>query len=1140
MTENTFDQDRVRTIKARSLKNTTIKINYFLLCLILCSIHIISLSVHYFEFNTIALFAPYIPFEQNVPFVTICGKLTSNVSHSIQVNQNDSSPLLKECKLRNFTSRQVETVNCAENFETTRSIREHVYNCYTIKSRVSQTYMILEALAVLETPRMLYSFILGDELSKYIELMPLMHFKRRPDSEFRFSRPIPSNGASKRIFFEVNSELIETFRLPAPYDTNCIDDSICLDQQGARYSWCKRALCITNVTLTHVRRHKTLTRGIFMTVMSLSSPSKRVAYGPEKRPSSFILEIVSLLGLWISFSIYMMTTHLISCISRFRSRAQDRKEQRVFTRTFERMRSGVDLSSKFQSINVSKNSPGVKRAVRSVKILLHMMVLILFAREAYLMSVKYFEYKTHVFINIQVAAMVEYPSISHCIDIYKWFNHEQPIRLYQSFDELMEQFFDRFNFTLREIFDLTPSIESTIDRCLVRFSSEKPLVTTGDCYRYFNVSKFYYGEFMCYFHEPTMQFIQPKSFKHDASVIFSIIPTSELIAKSHYQTIVSYGLPSQSRLLAKEQWVDHTRRQIDLTFRQFKLSQLPSPYDTNCGEYENPDLCESACMNLSSIGLVSFSPISSLPIDLPVLDYVHLKNSNIAHTVQRIQDKCKYACPRPCEGSFSSTVKRTSQSNYSHQLTLLSPKYPILYFHTHPVYTMYEYIYQAACSASFWIGLSAVGVLRKLCNFSNNRAKKVVSSAIQSTHKLFTRVSSNHYRISSSPKSCKMRRLNKRVTSFFKKFFFIIPLTIGYSVHTFIMASIYFEYPTCMDTRMVYNGNHTELKATVCISIDQLDLRGDYSLHNIWAQSPGADELMIECGYRGPQIPQLSHIPSDLRRRLMPFINSTSLCNILLRVRKFSTMGLICYQVTPGDSMTDPEYQVQYQIWNTGVFEYFVMSPRVSSYNLTIALSQGPSINALFLPTIRHHSWPNAACVHYYVYYVKYRITSLAHPYDMGVYDSLKKIMCMRNCLGPKMQKMRVFSPYSTAHGPNFLQHETAIQSIQPEAINVKSRCERACEFMRHLRAKDDVYFNTFSNGPHHWSQSVTRPDGTISIWLMTSSYLVTETTFFPEFTFVDLVIFIGSLFSVWFGLSALQSMDSLTEKFVGGSVESR
>lgn len=1119
-----------------------------LLCISGCAVHILVLSVDYFKFKTIALYAPYIPFEQTLPYFSVCLKLDAETVKKLPYGRQESRPIepsavIRDCFLRNFTSKQVEPIECHLGYDTTRTIRKRRYDCYSIAPKVFTRYMLLEAAAVINNRRVLYTFFLSKIFNEYNELIPLVHLKKRANEEFRFSQGVHLSDGKKNTSIEISYETFDILLLPPPYATDCINASLCFDSQGIRHQWCTKEICNNTVAITYRRAQAAPINGIFLEVRTIASPSTRLSYAPLKIANTFILEILSLLGLWISFSIHLMfesSGKLLSLLIKRPSPFIDTKK--LHENSHGKMSTGSGFSLvKVSSVAKTRSPAPVavrkeSRGTRILKFILKSIVLIVFLREIYVISSDYFIYRTQMDIQIRADAMIEYPSVSHCIDIYEWFDHKEPSHFFRSYDELMSDFAGGFNYTLKQLFQLTPAPESAIKECQVRQSPENPLETRTDSNRLFNVTKFFFSDFMCYNYQPTMPFISPTDFEHDISVIYSIIPDDRLAKSFHYHAIVSYSLPKHSRLLVTEAWKQFKHQEINFSFKLFKYKNLPAPYDTQCSPSVRTNDCQVKCMNLEKINLVHFSNLLTEPIDLPVLDYVDLQNETIASFVQEAEERCSRTCPKACENSFATTFRAVSESNFTLQLILQSPKYPVYFFMALPVHTMYAYIYQLACSASFWVGFSLFSILLIVVKFKSDRSDIRSSSSPQNNETMRNfersfRINQKYIR-KTRPSISRTRRWRRYLKSRIKRLFIIIILTIGFCVQTFSTASMYFEYPVSMDTRMLPNDNYTSLKSIVCISIDQLDLKGDYTLHNIWTQSPAPHEVIVECSYRGVQLPEFSHLPKNLRRRILPYIDSTSRCNTLFRVKKFSTLGLICYEIAPGESTTDTEYRSQYQVMDTRVYAYFILSARVSSYNLTLALSQGPSVNSILMPTTPHRTWPTTICVYYYLHYAKFGLTSLPLPYDMGVYESLKRIMCMRNCVGRRMRAINVFSPYDTAIDPSYLPYESEINSIQNNSMDIKRKCESMCKFQMNFKKSRDVYFDTFSEGPFGWFK-LKRLNGTISLWLTTSIHLVTETTFYPQLRFVDLVIFVGSLFAVWFGLSVLQFIDSISRKLL-------
>lgn len=1117
-----------------------------LVCVIGCASHLIFLALDYFQFKTVTLYSPYIPFQQSLPYVTLCVKLDSGIIASLEHEVYDPEPIdqskvIKNCHRRNFSSHQVEPVNCSRGFITSQCIRGKQHQCYTITAINDTKYMILDAAAVVNDRRVLYTFYLTEYFEKYQEIMCMMHFKRRTYEEFRFASSSVLGEGEKNVSIEIGYKLFESYKLPYPYDTDCIDASVCLNAHGRRFAWCNKALCVNNITITYNRIQKAPIRGIFMEVRSIASPTTKVQYVPKKNVNSFILEVCSLLGLWLSFSVHLISGSLFQSISRRKS--HEISEKKLASSWHRKIlslskRAGIDIGL-FNRIIISKLSAPSKKETKNIRVfrlIFKILIICVYLREMYIISNDFFKYQTRVNVVLRPNGLKEYPSISLCIDMYEWFHHHEPIFRFRDYDDLRCQFTKDFNYTLKEIFEATPNESIAIDQCQVRHSASSPLVTTTNCQMYLNVTKFYFGQFMCYNFKPLVKFIPVLEIEHDPSVLYSVIVEKHLANVSHYQPIVSYGIPTVSRFLVSEVWKQSKHELVDLDYKISEYSRLPPPYDTKCAYINVSNECEVSCMNFSQISLVPFSQVYTEPIDSPILDYLDLKSNKIADFAEEAESRCRDKCPSPCEDSFVKTIRDIGKSNYSLQLTLTSSKYPVYSLTALPVYTEYEYLYQLACSASFWIGFSLVNFTNIMSTFKCY--KKISTSPLTPVYLVsvtdeLDRIIRKKFATYQNSHSKRLKKSFKHLKGQLKGFLFFAFVAIGFFVHSSITASVYFEYPSSMDTRFVFESNFTGLRATICISIDQLDLGGNHSLKNIWAKSPSSDEFMVECGYRGVNVSELSHLPANLRRRILPYLNVTSLCYSLIHVHKFTTLGLLCYRPIARANTVDPEYHSQYQIGFPRVYEYYILSKKMSGYNLTVAISQGPQFNALIMPTTPHRTWPDSKCQFYYISYVKFSITSLPFPYHMGSYDSLKRILCIRNCLERRTEKIGVFSPYAIADNASDLIHETRINSVEPKFVGLRKNCEAACMTSKRRQQSYEFYFDAFSEGPYDTVHFLHQP-GTIGLWFTTTDQLVTITAFYPKLRLVDLVIFIGSIFSIWFGFSALNLIDWVANKIEG------
>lgn len=118
-------------------------------------------------------------------------------------------------------------------------------------------------------------------------------------------------------------------------------------------------------------------------------------------------------------------------------------------------------------------------------------------------------------------------------------------------------------------------------------------------------------------------------------------------------------------------------------------------------------------------------------------------------------------------------------------------------------------------------------------------------------------------------------------------------------------------------------------------------------------------------------------------------------------------------------------------------------------------------------------------------------------------------------------------SPYGEFGDPTPFVHQNLEESLSSDASAIRQRCEKQCSSHKFHDARLFNYFRTFN--PGLFDDPLDRTEnGTMGLWFRNSDYLYQYTRIFPSLRLLDLVLYIGSIYSVWFGLSALNTIDSL------------
>lgn len=1082
-----------------------------LLCFIGCAYHVIALSLRYFEYRTTSMYIPYLPMYQRMPDLSICSppnNISASHFHGRTFQSVNTSQVIKDCLMRNFTSGRLESQDCSLIFSTTHFHQENSFTCYIFNLLTETKFSSLEMASTMKDKYILYKLTLEQNIINADNLGLFNHFTKFPQDELLYLRYAKVDLYPKRYYFILSYLAIEFKMLPSPYETNCIHQHppSCSMDRNPNQSICFQQLCHRFASFSVFFQLRVVLQGISLEVRSIYGTTELITHVPFFQPSEFFMQAFNILGIWFTLSINSLArqswrflntrSHLKSFPFTFRHRVC--KLQSILT---------VQRS---QRREMSQQRKGIASIIKLI-------IFIMFVREMSSISMDYFLFQTRVDTDVQMGADEYLPSVSFCFDVYEWFNLTEPLLAFQLFDDQMTNFSLHFNHTLQNLFDLTPDVGSIMRRCTLRPHPSSQLIQPTDCNNFFNVTKFYQSEMICYYFDPLFnRTIDIKNiFKGDKEpdLMYSISVSDVYRRQMHIQPILSRDLPRVARLLAPRPQVFAKNQLLTLTAFEYEYRNLPPPFDTNCVQ-DNHE-CVSQCLQSLDLKHLPYSVLHSRSIDQFIINYIDMKDQTFASQVNQHEIKCKITCGTPCMSFFTKTFLDLAISHdESLRLAVNKPMYPSYSFQVVALHSLYEFLYQLISSASFWAGFSFIRMIE--CIF-----KVKTMDRISHYNRSLVKVDSiqiNPSRGRKYTKSFKLRRI-----------IYLIILTIGFGIHSIIVTDYYFKYPVLADTRLHLAESYESLKYRACININQLQLNDNYSLANIWSQSPGVDDILIQCGFRGFNLPNLVHLPFILQDRIMPYINSSSVCRSIFKWRKLITLGMVCYEFESLHNLTQSSLDIKTHIEDPRSLQYLTLSPTIARYTLTVIIFEGDSgASSLFLPTLgptdsSSNQW-------YLLEHYKCIMQWLPFPYEAAQAEIFSQLECMKKCIFTEtLNRTNLFSSYGEAFKPSQILHETFDESTSFEVQAIRNLCEKKCSSSPPIRATEAIYFALMPEGPHTVHRLPLQINGTNTLWFCSSGYYVPRTEFFPALRFVDLVIFIGSLYSIWFGISAVELVDSIS-----------
>ena len=1124
-------------------------------CLVGCFYHGYSLTSRYLKYETQGIYAPYIPRTQTVSNLALCFTLgledaANSTFMEYKMNETaiqsfnshsqvEASEIIEKCRFRNLTSGSSQETNCDSFFSVTRSLSVF-YECFSLFPREKYVYNVLQTLASTTARSFVYKVSLTPHWSKRGRIVPMINFKIWPHEEFLFSSDLDISGEGSK-YFHLYYMMFVFKRLPLPYDTDCVQEhhaQCIISHDRSIDENCRKPLCEQNITITFTQATEVHGKGIHLEIDTIASPSRRVMRVAKFRQEDYFIQVCSVLGLWLNLSFILCSRKLIA-VGKYLLRSKQYKDS---ARKFLRLQTEImGLATRarinFTALNAyvinkmanrkpAKKNRWLKAGYRFAKVLIVLLCFI----ELLNITIDYSKYRTMMKIDIELKSAIEYPEVSYCIEMEGMLNITAPDYWFDVYDSEMNRLARGYNYTMRQLFGKIPPVDSVVKMCRVRNSTSSPLNTFTNCSRFFQVDKFWQSNFMCYKFKPTLNHkVDAAAIRrniHQPAVLFTLSLDEKIVNEriQQYQLIVSYGFPSMSRFLSNRVYKKKPKMLKVLSFFTYWYQELPAPYDTDCVEMGSFSGCNIKCMNLSAINRIPYSELYEHSVDEYVINYIDMKNRTVMDILRDREEKCEKICRRDCIDDFTKTISSYEYSSNEHfELALLIPAQPSYKLQAIPFYTFTRFIYQIACCSSFWLGFSLIKLNRRWSSAEDapkarTRQEYLNAMVDQLERIIFARVRGVRNRY------FRVKLKVKFKSNFLYKCFFVICSTC-FCYQCYDATSYYFRYLTLLDTRLRFEKNYDALCLTMCMTIEQLDLKNNYSLSNIFDKSPDPKSIMVECGHRGMNLKQLSHLPPLLKQRVMPWVNSSEVCYRHFNVNKMLTFGMVCYVFDPKPGSQDAEYNPKYHILEPKAFLYATISNELAKYNLTVTASQGRPSLSLFFSSHTQIGLEKTTDRWYWVGYEKFFVDSLPYPYDMGIYIGIKHQKCVRRCVDVDARKRGRLSSYGREFQPLNLTHETLEEFMAKESEKLRKKCEAKCDLYRFYGSLLINFTDGYTDGPYtdDWGFG-----GSVSYWVRTSDYLVTHTKFIPSLRLVDLILSIGTSFSIWFGLSCLEVTDLL------------
>lgn len=888
-------------------------------------------------------------------------------------------------------------------------------------------------------------------------------------------------------------------------------------------------------------------------------PVMKLKYEAKFEAFDFFTQCLSLASIWVGFSIF--------CFFTWRPRCKDKGNIKKVASNFRRVTSMLRFfffkktssrkeSTKRPEVRTKSKNQWIKLMSRAFSCL----VFGLFLYQLYNVIYYYTKYETAVKFNFELNPKIEnYPSIVVCFRVDDLFHTKMAVNTRESnYHKILTRRDSDMNHTLAELFNKSISDELLIGCRFRNFSAtflQFALLPAEDCRSNMKIEKFFHNRKICYKFTPTVKLkrrlrqSQMRFLSINPGMLYSIVLHPSVAPFTMHYLVM---LDSSSDLLysiehtAKAGKGDVSRMHV-LAYSKRRIQNLPRPYDTDCKPNYSLAWCFINCYSesISKINRIPYNLLESRPLKYKILSYTDLLNESINLYWQQLERKCNKCHRESCEYSFTKTYSNgLNRPEFDTEYIVGLAAYPTSTTTSIARNTLYDLYYQVACCLSFWLGFSAIAVNPvRLYHFK--RMKRLVLSLRKrvSLMKHFVLPNVPEMSTTFAPIAYFKEKLREKLTRAAIMNVAIALVCLIVCVFHIVFSSIpYFSYPTIIECSRSLESS-SDFSFSICLdAIDFLANKSQPSRDSIKLDSsilvnvsvkqlfnllPETDEILDECAFW--KLSSDVNRPADLTKvtdRIFFYYSNRTICNSLFKVRKILIQNKLCYQIYPSNPTN----------WNRNQFLNSIVLPRTLfavsvPYSLltpsfSVILSSTfrfPYISSNYVPRVLKSKYPN---VYYFVSYTRYQQTVLLPPYSVGEFTHMYMTKCFERCTENYFnnRNLTLFGGYEAP--VDNLHFITSVERNDPviswNIHKVTSECKLGCQQSnKYYWQNETEYSFTVTQTSKEFKGG---GNGIVEFNLKSTDDLVMSTKFKEAITLCDLIINIGSIISVWFGLSALAS----------------
>lgn len=1126
-----------------------------------------------------------------------------------------ASSILASCRYRDFEldilKEETDPSACYNVFQVTR-FQMQSFMCYRFTFNVAPQYSYHAIVNSLYEPRELYHLNISTSLSEQKIIFPLIHVDELPDDDRSFNQP---SFRESDTLFHVSYDVYESYSLPPPYDSNCFELSKvgcfqdCMDKLYKKFGYspdggivmentaesflkplsikndlnntmfrktcynkCQYRGCEYTLINTRLSKSKPDGNNLIFVIETISSLVTKIEYVAEFDFDNYFTQMASLFGIWVGISVITSTKLL------------EKKEKHTFYQIFLTIKSHSIIVNQiinnklYKTTTTTKplylNEKKVKISQKNNKFTFKYIILNIIKLTVYILYTwqlinvfdNYFLYKTTTKFDYDMNPKVILPSLTLCFTYKEFFQNNLTDVNEKNYDEIFKLQDKQFNFTLKNLFKLTP--DEVIGGCYLRNWTDrfKRFINynSTECLDKFKVKKFYSSQKICYLLIPdqlndTYYQSDIRFLTKNPGAVYSILlgsqirPPDRIFVLTHFSPIISKH--SIDYMITAHR--SKRKNLISISNRLFKVNFLPPPYDTFCHPQFGQSTCFKKCIYNKLSKLRRFLYASSETNNLPftLLSYTDLINEKTINILRQSENYCQSKCYQDyCSYNYTLTF-------VTNQITVINSSLDDIYFLiTLPIYptsTMtsvalvetYDFIYQIACCCSFWLGLSVIS-LNPIVLLTQNKIiniRKAVYSKFQYLNIIMNKLISPTYSVVTE------KELNQLTRKKIIKYLIYLFSFIGCSYQFIISIQTYLNYPSIVDVyefpeeksdrSLFICLDISELlsrKSTLKLQFDQIDEKSillNRTIKQLFYETPNGDEIIDQCAHWGlnkriQNVSSYSHVTD----RIMFNYNNSTLCNKYFDVNKVIVQNYMCYSIRPKFYANWNRIQMKHTLHEQKVLFKVSINTSLLTHRYSVIVNH-KKFYGFTSSTWSPNVIKNELISRYDVSYMLYNQSLLPSPYSSHGFTPFLFDRCLNECINNKFKRFNLtLSKRFTLSQSNirFITYLDRRGRVAGKYIKtLLTDCEDNCvKYNPHIKDDASKFLEIFV--PYIRPIRSAEDDDLINLttfYLRSPNYPVMSIQFKLKISPFEQVINLGSIFSVWFGFAMIKLANFKSKK---------